>query len=138
MRWCSCLSLLTWLLLGWITIGQAATVRGVIVDEQGQPVDEAEVFLVAEGSDYGEYQFVTGGTFVFIDVSVGDYMLYARQGDPPEDPDRQEAPRAVEIKKEEQVYAIELRLKPPYRVKSFSSPELKQPKASKDSGAGSP
>ena len=132
------LGLLLCLLLGWITIGQAATVKGVVVNEQGQPAEEAELFLIAEGLDYGEYQFVIGGAFAFIDVPIGEYMLYVRQGDTPEGPDRQEATKAVEIKKEEQVYAIELRLKSPSRVKSSSSPELKQPKVSKDSGAGSP
>ena len=130
------LALLLCLILGRIAMGQAATVKGEVVNEQGQPVEEAEVFLVSEKFDYGEYQFVRGGTFHFIDVPIGDYMLYGRIGDPVEDPDRPEATKAVEIKEGKQVYAIELRLKPPYRV---SSPEIKRPNAPEDSkGTGSP
>ena len=90
-------------------MGQAATVKGEVVNKQGQPVEEAEVFLVSEKFDYGEYQFVRRGTFYFIDVPIGHYMLYGRIGDP----DRPEATKAMEIKEEKQVYAIELHLKAP-------------------------
>ena len=128
-----------WLLTGLLNSAQAGTVQGKIINEKGQRVDEAEVFLVAEALDYGEYQFVSGGAFVFIDVPMGEYMLYARLGKPPEDPDRPEATQALEIKEEKQVYAIELRLKPPYRLKFSSSPEIKRSNVSEGSkGTGSP
>ena len=116
-----------WLLTGLLNSAQAGTVQGKIIDEKGQRVDEAEVFLVAEGLDYGEYQFITGGMFVFIDVPIGQYMVYARSGNPPEDPDRPEATKAIEIREEKELYAVDLRLKPPYRV---TSPEIKRPNAS--------
>ena len=112
--------------------GATAIVRGVVVvgEEGRQPANEGEVFLVSEELDYGEYQFVKGGAFIFTEVPIGHYMLYARAGRPPENPDRPETIWAVEIKKEKRSYAVELRLRPPLGVKPRPSPEMRRPKSS--------
>lgn len=117
------LSLLLCMLLYWVAIGQAAIVKGKALNDKDQPIDEVEIFLVSEGLNYAEYQYVTGGRFVFLDVPIGQYVLYIRATNPPGDKDRPDIKWSVEIKEEQQVYEIHLGLNRPSKFMPPVVPE---------------
>lgn len=126
MRRMKSINIMLCLIYGWFSPVMAATIQGVVIHEQDKPLP-LEVVLIAEELDYIDYQFFQGKTFSLVNVPIGSYMIYVRNGTSLKDSDRLESVEHIEIQ-EEKIYKVEIRLAPPYWLKESSIPMIQKNK----------